>query len=1412
MPASRLEFRILGPLSVRVDGAPVPIGGPRQRALLALLLLSANRVVSRERLIGELFAEQSVNSADHALRNQVSRLRKVLAPAAADEPRLVARAPGYLLRVEPGELDLERFEQQVAAGRESLAAGQPAAAAESLRAAESLWHGRPLADLEFEPFARIEVERLEEVRLGALEERVEAELALGRQLALVSELETLTAEHPYRERFRVQLMLALYRCGRQAESLEVYRRTRALLDDQLGLEPSVELQQLERAILVQDPELNVIADGRRSRSRLPSDVCPFKGLAPFDAADAELFFGRERLVEELVARLADVPLLAIVGPSGSGKSSLLRAGLLAALDGESVLVRPTGELASELAAHLGRLASGERLVLAVDQFEELFAPTVTEEERRACVDALVDAAWDPERRVVILVALRADFFGSLARYVELSDLIGPNHVLLAPMSATELRRAIEGPAEAAGLGVEAALVDALVDDIAGEAGGLPLLSTTLVDLWRDREGRTLTLAAYERTGGVRGAVGRHAESAFRALCETDQQVARSVLLRLVTVRGGEAPTRRRATRAELDIDDDETVARVVAALIERRLLVSDGGSIELVHEALLERWPRLVGWLDEDAQGRRLREHLANAALEWEASSRDAGELYRGARLAATLEWADAQGKDAGLNRLERNFLDASRTAFARANRRLRTLLALTVILLAAALVAGVVAFVARGSARHQATAAIAQRLGAQALVEPRLDRSLLLAREGVNLNDSEATRSNLLAALLRSPAALAVLHGGGVTVVDDALSRDGGTLAVRGNDGSVTFFDTRTLRQAGPPFEAPSSISYFGAIVRPVTAMAFSPDDRMLVIGDSDGSHATLTFVDARTHRARASVTSPANAVTADVAYAPGGRTLVDGEAVSGQFSPPAEVLVRRETSDGRALARSHPIAGGRLIGFASDGRLFETSGETTSYLLDARTFARTRTFPVAGTAVLSPDGHAAAFGQDDGSVKLLDLRTGSVQPMARRATGRVIALAFSRDGQTLATASDDGTVDLWDVPTRALRETFTGHAGAAFGLRFSRDGATLYSGSKDGSVIVWDVLGERRLARPFRFAPSTEAGEGVHTPPPHGADSALAVSPDGRLFATVPAPNRVTVWRMRDQAVVGELRGPTGDVDSLAFSHDGRLVAATGNAPDTVVWSVATGQRVKLLGPSGPRGTADVAFSPDGRLVATAGIDGKLRVYDLRSGRIVSSVQVRGSLQGLSFSPDGTRIAAGGLSGDLVVWNVARRSLERTIHDKDGIQSLQFAPAGKEIAVGELSGNVDFWDPATGGQVGRTLGGQNGDVLGVSFDPAGTELVTTSGDGKLRLWDLASGKLVGAPVPGADTGGWGTFTPDGKQVIAAFWSGTGVIWSVDPTAWKAQACQIAHRNLSQVEWRNFLPERGYRAVCPSAAGTGPR
>jgi WD40 repeat protein len=313
------------------------------------------------------------------------------------------------------------------------------------------------------------------------------------------------------------------------------------------------------------------------------------------------------------------------------------------------------------------------------------------------------------------------------------------------------------------------------------------------------------------------------------------------------------------------------------------------------------------------------------------------------------------------------------------------------------------------------------------------------------------------------------------------------------------------------------------------------------------------------------------------------------------------------------------------------------------------------------------------------------------------------------------------------------------------------------------------------------------------------------VAVSPDGSLFATSPAPGRVTIWRRSDQTVLGVLRGPCGYVDELEWSQDGRLLGAACDRRMVVLWDVHARKIERLLGPTAPGGTSGLAFSRDGRLVATAGVEGSMRVYDLTSGRMIGKPGIgHQTIQAVDFSADGKWLVGAGLGSDLLVWNVAERRIEHVIHHGSGLLAIKFAPEGREFATGDFAGNVDFWDAATGRHVGRTLGGQNGLVLSVTYDPSGTHVVTTSTDGKLRLWDLASGKLVGGPLPGADTAGWGTFFPDGKRVIAVFDSGTGVVWNVDPAAWKATACRVAHRRLTRAEWRDFVPERSYRPVCP--------
>ncbi len=453
-------------------------------------------------------------------------------------------------------------------------------------------------------------------------------------------------------------------------------------------------------------------------------ICPFKGLASFEPVDADYFFGRERLVAELVARLVGAGFLGIVGPSGSGKSSVLRAGLLPALAGgvlpgsegwRRLLLRP-GERPLEelrrvlvsgakdpLAEALDTLPSSARLLLAVDQLEELYTACRSDAERAAFADTLARAAADPDGRAVVVVALRADFYGRFAAYPGLAELLGGNQVLVGPMQASELRRAVELPAGRVGLRVEPELADALVDDVEGEPGALPLLSTALLELWQKRQDNALTLAAYRESGGVHGAVARLAEGTYARVPDERRQLVRAIMLRLVGEDEGDAPVRRRAPLGELDLERNEDVADVLATLADSRLVTVSEGSVEVAHEALLREWPRLREWIEEDAEGRRLRRHITQAATEWDAAGRDQGELYRGARLAAALDWTADHALD--VNELEREFVTESREAseketkrVRRTNRRLRGLLAGVAVLLVAAVAGGI--FAARPARR----------------------------------------------------------------------------------------------------------------------------------------------------------------------------------------------------------------------------------------------------------------------------------------------------------------------------------------------------------------------------------------------------------------------------------------------------------------------------------------------------------------------------------------------------------------------------------------------------------------------------------------------------------------------------------------------------------------------------------------
>jgi WD40 repeat protein/DNA-binding SARP family transcriptional activator len=1414
-------------LEVVRDGESIVLGAAQQRAALAVLVLRRGDPVSVDRMVDELWGERAPATAAKTVQVYVSHLRKALGAGA-----IVTQGRGYRLAVAPEQIDVVRFEALCGEGRRALAAGDPARAQDRLRLALGLWRGEPLADFAFEPFAQAAIARLQEARLGAVEDRIEADLALGGAGELIGEIESLIASNPLQERLRRQLMLALYRAGRQADALAVYRETVEVLREELGLDPGRPLRELERAILEHAASLDGVRDRRGVR-----EVCPFKGLAFFDRADAAYFCGREGLVSDLLVRLVDSPLVGILGPSGIGKSSLLRAGVLPALSAgalpgsagwRQVLLRPgthpSAELARALAGDrldqvLGRLSGGERLVVAVDQFEELFTVCELKEERAAFLAQLVAGAGDRDRRALVVLSLRADFYGRFVAYPRFAGLLSRSHVLVGPMDREELTRAIERPAARAGLELEAGLADALISDVAGEPGGLPLLSTALLELWRVRDGRALRYDAYRASGGVRGAVARLAEDAYTHLSDSERRVARSVMLRLAAGVDG-ALARRRVPVSELERVDG--APPVLAELIDARLLTVSDGEIELSHEALLREWPRYSTWLEEDRTGRRVHAHLTAAARDWDERGRDLAELYRGARLATALEWR--AGREPELNQTERAFLDASRAAAGRAQRRLRLGLAAMIVLLALALGGGVVALDQRSASRNQARIAEAGRLGAQALTGPRLDRSLLLAREGVALDDSPVTRGYLLDALLRSPAAIGVMGGDGSPLTALDLSPNGRTLAAGDTRGNVLFFDASTRRRVGRPYRA----------LRPaVSALRFSPDGALLAV--VDGDH--IEILDARTHQQRSSLSAapPSSSAVVNipwvfgtVAFSPDSRVLA-ADVIHNQPQQSTADIVRWGTRSGQRLGLARqvdPTPQPELVGFAARGAQLVTSSaaEGATVIRNAATLQPLIRVPGGGApAALSPNGRLVALGAADGSVRLLNLQSGGLRVAADRGDAAITDLRFTPDSRRLLTAGADGRLDEWNVADAQRIERFTGQAGSISRVAISPDGNTAYTAGEDGTVTTWDLAHSRRLDRPFRAPPRLaivfpqgDRGNGPSDYAPLGtsvpvAELGVVASPDGRRFLVPDDAGYVDVFDSRTLTQTRRIPvSPGTQTSAVALAPNGHTVAATTADGQLRFADLRDPERLGPLKRADSDALWSLAFSRDGRWLATTGTNNpSVQLWDVRQRTRVNTSDLLpyAIAADVTFSPDATKLAVpvndfqGGTA--LEILSVPSLATLKRL-PADAGTTVRFSPDGRLLAFGDVQGRVWLYDTRTWRARGGPLITGTSAVVTVTFSPDGQTLATTSDDGTTRLWDVPSGRPIGGALPSpAPHYVAAAFVDGGTHLVTLQDNGTGSLWDVRPQSWARRACQVAGRTLTRQEWTDALPDRAAAPAC---------
>ncbi len=667
-----MEFRILGPIEVLDDGVPVDLGAPKQRAVLAVLLLHANEVVSADRLVDLVWGEDPPRTAAHSVQIYISELRKAFG---GNGEVIVTRRPGYVLQTGTEAIDARRFERLVGEATSALRDGDEAGASAAAGSALGLWGGSPLADFTYDEFAQRDIERLTELHHRAVATLCEVHVSGGRPLEAVPMLRDAVRDDPLREESRRLLMLALFAGGRQAEALREFRDYRDTLADETGLDPSPDLLRLEEQILLRDPALAPQVEEPASVQVVERN--PYKGLRAFGEADATDFFGRDELIERLLVASTS-PLTAVVGPSGSGKSSVVRAGLIPVLsegarsgshDWTVVTFMPGRYPFAEFDAAIHRISGSvteasdpnddtaitrsilrslptesELILLVVDQFEELF--TLTDETtRRAFLRNLVTAVDDPRGRIKILLTVRADFYDRPLLYPEFAKLFTDNVVNVIPLTPAGIEAAAVEPAQRVGVGFAPDLLAELVADMTDQPGALPLFQYTLTELFDERDNSTMTLDGYRRIGGLAGALSRRADAVYASLDPAEQETTRDVLLRLVK------PTEDRYTRRpvpvlELEsIGDAVIVSTVLTRFGEERLLTFDRDSqtgaatVEVSHEALLSGWDRLDRWLEDARLDLMELDGLMAGAAEWELMERDSGYLLSGAKLTDCEAW-----------------------------------------------------------------------------------------------------------------------------------------------------------------------------------------------------------------------------------------------------------------------------------------------------------------------------------------------------------------------------------------------------------------------------------------------------------------------------------------------------------------------------------------------------------------------------------------------------------------------------------------------------------------------------------------------------------------------------------------------------------------------------------------------------
>jgi DNA-binding SARP family transcriptional activator/WD40 repeat protein/energy-coupling factor transporter ATP-binding protein EcfA2 len=1424
-----MDIAVLGPLLVAGAGNV----SRRDRVVLAALAVRAGHPVRTEELVDALWGEHPPSSAHKILQGCIVRLRKVLGAQAIE-----TSARGYVLTVPPDQLDSQRFERLVVRARELLVLGQHDRASYQLTEALALWNGEAFADLEDWQPAMREARRLHELRLEAEELRVDALLRTGRHAEVLADVQSLVRAAPLRERRWVLQAHAQYQAGQQGEALRTLHQLKSVLVTRLGVDPGPDVLALEAAILRQDPSL--LSGGPSVATR---STCPYQGLQAFDVEDADRFFGRTRDAEACLEVLERTSLLALVGPSGSGKSSLMRAGVGAALHarGTPAVVITPGARPVEALAALATAAPGAALL--VDQFEEVFSLCEDAGQRREFLQVVTAEA----RTRLVVIALRADHLAHLSAHAEIARLVERGLYIVGGLGEEGLAQAIEEPARQAGLVIEAGLVDLLVREVKDDPGALPLLSHVLLETWRRREGSTLTVSGYRASGGIHGAVAQSAEALYAHVAVEQRHTLRDLVLRLVSPGPQGEPVRSRVPRRMVATDTDRD--RLIEQLVAARLVTSDDGVLEITHEALARVWPRLRGWLDDDVEGQRMLHHLSTAADAWDSMGRPDSELYRGVRLARIRDWR--AGSTTTLTDTEQAFLAASheqaeleeRSAEERARaqgqliRRLRVVLTGAVVLLVLALAAGGVAAVQSKRAGDNEAQAIASRQAAEqgefsamvrqaALMSEATDDvalSLLLAVAATKLDSSPESAAALGRALSDSPALISSIEMSGEDHMSLELSPDDRTVAIIDALHRVQLLDAGTGEVlAGTPAGAAREDPY-------PRAVEFSPDGRTIAVGMTSLSRRPVelfTVPDLADASVRLEGLPEGRWRIVDIDFSEDGLSIAAGLqklptgmqnlnssedaldratnwAAAWRLDRPSEPELLRLSKKGEPFVALSPD-GGRLFAIP-DGRVHDLrTGEASKFFPEPSRWGSSLT--------LSPDGRWLAYAADAGQgTTVVDSR--SLREVRRLGEGSsMIEFDFSADSSRLLTSSWGAPrpAQVWEVASGTLVAdlSLTGRSPMAVDLDAS--GASIVSAEAHQQIDVlrrWDVAGSNRFLRRLSVPelPLGDNGTCMARVSPGGVHVAyMPCEQDSYVFLDV-ARERVRV------APLSEMQAANGIGDWRAdrptyLRADGDVVRE---------FDARSGRQLQARRMGGPVG--DVAYSPDGTVVVAGDSNGDVSLLDADSLEPVGAPHgLDASVVHVGVGPDNHTAFA--LTSDDPAglfwssWPSAWTLLDLAEGAVTHAGELDFfgnvglmSPAGdRAVVTGLEGGEVLILDLTTGTPVRPFVVAHQGNVGLIAFSRDGSRLVTGAEDGSVVLWDTATAtQLARVSLPSLGHASAG-FRPDGSILLVPGGAEPGLhVWDPDPERAMAFACRAAGRELTVSEWTDAFGDLPYQEVC---------